>query len=362
MEKMLVSPSPQIRDNISTSKVMTHVLVALCPALAMSAYVFGGRALMLTGFCMITALIWERLCNLIMKRPDSTKDVSALVTGMLLAFNLPVTMPYWQAAIGTFVAIVIVKQLFGGLGQNFAKAFDVQYVNKEGKLEYVWATSWGVSTRLMGALIMAHSDNNGLVLPPKLAPIQVVMVPIYKGEDQLTEIRARFGAIAEQLKAKGISVKIDDRDNVRSGFKFAEYELKGVPVRLAMGPRDMENGTIELVRRDTLEKETVPQEGLVERIEGLMSEIQQNIFSKALAYRESMITRVDTWEEFKEVLDKKGGFVLAHWDGTVETEVAIKDATKATIRCIPFDAPDEEGTCVFSGKPSHRRVLFARSY
>ena len=248
------------------------------------------------------------------------------------------------------------------LGQNFAKAFDVQYVNKEGKLEYVWATSWGVSTRLMGALIMAHSDNNGLVLPPKLAPIQVVMVPIYKGEDQLTEIRARFGAIAEQLKAKGISVKIDDRDNVRSGFKFAEYELKGVPVRLAMGPRDMENGTIELVRRDTLEKETVPQEGLVERIEGLMSEIQQNIFSKALAYRESMITRVDTWEEFKEVLDKKGGFVLAHWDGTVETEVAIKDATKATIRCIPFDAPDEEGTCVFSGKPSHRRVLFARSY
>ena len=248
------------------------------------------------------------------------------------------------------------------LGQNFAKAFDVQYVNKEGKLEYVWATSWGVSTRLMGALIMAHSDNNGLVLPPKLAPIQVVMVPIYKGEDQLTEIRARFGAIAEQLKAKGISVKIDDRDNVRSGFKFAEYELKGVPVRLAMGPRDMENGTIELVRRDTLEKETVPQEGLVERIEGLMSEIQQNIFSKALAYRESMITRVDTWEEFKRVLDEKGGFLSAHWDGTVETEVAIKEATKATIRCIPVDAVDEEGVCVFSGRPSHRRVLFARSY
>ena len=248
------------------------------------------------------------------------------------------------------------------LGQNFAKAFDVQYVNKEGKLEYVWATSWGVSTRLMGALIMAHSDNNGLVLPPKLAPIQVVMVPIYKGEDQLTEIRARFGAIAEQLKAKGISVKIDDRDNVRSGFKFAEYELKGVPVRLAMGPRDMENGTIELVRRDTLEKETVPQEGLVERIEGLMAEIQQNIFSKALAYRESMITRVDTWEEFKRVLDEKGGFLSAHWDGTVETEVAIKEATKATIRCIPVDAVDEEGVCVFSGRPSHRRVLFARSY
>ncbi|MEE0829438.1 MAG: His/Gly/Thr/Pro-type tRNA ligase C-terminal domain-containing protein, partial [Alistipes finegoldii] len=248
------------------------------------------------------------------------------------------------------------------LGQNFAKAFDVQYVNKEGKLEYVWATSWGVSTRLMGALIMAHSDNNGLVLPPKLAPIQVVMIPIYKGDDQLAEIRTRFEAIAAQLKAKGISVKIDDRDNVRSGFKFAEYELKGVPVRLAMGPRDMENGTIELVRRDTLEKQTVSQEGLVERIEGLMTEIQENIYRKALNYRESMITKVDTWEEFKQVLDDKGGFLLAHWDGTVETEVAIKEATKATIRCIPIDALDEEGVCVFSGKPSHRRVLFARSY
>ena len=248
------------------------------------------------------------------------------------------------------------------LGQNFAKAFDVQYVNKEGKLEYVWATSWGVSTRLMGALIMAHSDNNGLVLPPKLAPIQVVMIPIYKGADQLAEIRVRFDAIAAELKAKGISVKIDDRDNVRSGFKFAEYELKGVPVRLAMGPRDMENGTIELVRRDTLEKETVPQEGLAGRIEALMAEIQANIYRKALAYRDSMITRVDTWEEFKRVLDEKGGFVSAHWDGTAETEVAIKEATKATIRCIPVDAVDEEGVCVFSGRPSHRRVLFARSY
>ena len=214
----------------------------------------------------------------------------------------------------------------------------------------------------MGALIMAHSDNNGLVLPPKLAPIQVVMIPIYKGADQLAEIRVRFDAIAAELKAKGISVKIDDRDNVRSGFKFAEYELKGVPVRLAMGPRDMENGTIELVRRDTLEKETVPQEGLAGRIEALMAEIQANIYRKALAYRDSMITRVDTWEEFKRVLDEKGGFVSAHWDGTAETEVAIKEATKATIRCIPVDAPDEEGVCVFSEKPSHRRVLFARSY
>ena len=248
------------------------------------------------------------------------------------------------------------------LGQNFAKAFDVQYVNKEGKLEYVWATSWGVSTRLMGALIMAHSDNNGLVLPPKLAPIQVVMVPIYKTAEQLAAICERFDAIAAELRERGISVKIDDRDNVRPGFKFSEYELKGVPVRLAMGGRDMENGTIELVRRDTLEKETVPQQGLVELIEKLLGEIQENIYRKALTFRDSMITKVDTWEEFKRVLDEKGGFISAHWDGTVETEVAIKDATKATIRCIPLDVVDEEGTCIYSGKPSHRRVLFARSY
>ena len=248
------------------------------------------------------------------------------------------------------------------LGQNFAKAFDVQYVNKEGKQEYVWATSWGVSTRLMGALIMAHSDNNGLVLPPKLAPIQVVMVPIYKSEEQLKAVCERFEAIAAELRAKGISVKIDDRDNVRPGFKFADYELKGVPVRLAMGGRDLENGTVELVRRDTLEKETLPLEGLAEEIGKLLDEIQQNIFRKALDYRDSMITKVDTWEEFRRVLDEKGGFVAAHWDGTVETEVAIKEATKATIRCIPLDVEAEEGTCIFTGKPSHRRVLFARSY
>ena len=248
------------------------------------------------------------------------------------------------------------------LGQNFAKAFDVQYINKEGKLEYVWATSWGVSTRLMGALIMAHSDNNGLVLPPKLAPIQVVLIPIYKGEEQMRQIVERLRTIAEELKSKGLSVKIDDRDNVRSGFKFAEYELKGVPVRLALGPRDLENGTIALVRRDTLEKETIPQAGLTDRVASLMDEIQQNIFRKALDYRNSMITKVDTWDEFVDVLENKGGFISAHWDGTVETEVAIKDATKATIRCIPMDAVEEEGKCVFSGKPSHRRVLFARSY
>ena len=248
------------------------------------------------------------------------------------------------------------------LGQNFAKAFDVQYVNKEGKLEYVWATSWGVSTRLMGALIMAHSDNNGLVLPPMLAPIQVVMVPIYKGQEQLQQIVARFEVIAAELKKRGISVKIDDRDNVRSGFKFADYELKGVPVRLAMGPRDMENGTIELARRDTLTKQTVSQEGLEDLIESLMTEIQENIFQKALSYRNSIITKVDSWDEFKRILEEKGGFISAHWDGTPETEQAIKDATKATIRCIPVDAEPEEGVCVFSGKPSHCRVLFAKSY
>ncbi len=248
------------------------------------------------------------------------------------------------------------------LGQNFAKAFDVQYTTREGKLEYVWATSWGVSTRLMGALIMAHSDNNGLVLPPKLAPIQVVMVPIYKGEEELKNVVEKLRPIAEALEAKGVSVKIDDRDNVRSGFKFAEYELKGVPVRLAMGGRDIANGTIEVARRDTLEKCTMPQEGIVEHIVALLDQIQKGIFEKALNFRNSMITRVDTWDEFCRVLDEKGGFISAHWDGTVETEVAIKEATKATIRCIPLDVEEEEGTCIFSGKPSHHRVLFARSY
>ena len=248
------------------------------------------------------------------------------------------------------------------LGQNFAKAFDVQYTTREGKLEYVWATSWGVSTRLMGALIMAHSDNNGLVLPPKLAPIQVVMVPIYKGEEELKNVVEKLRPIAEALEAKGVSVKIDDRDNVRSGFKFAEYELKGVPVRLAMGGRDIANGTIEVARRDTLEKCTMPQEGIVDHIVALLDEIQNGIFEKALNFRNSMITRVDTWDEFCRVLDEKGGFISAHWDGTVETEVAIKEATKATIRCIPLDVEEEEGTCIFSGKPSRHRVLFARSY
>ena len=248
------------------------------------------------------------------------------------------------------------------LGQNFAKAFDVQYTNREGKLDYVWATSWGVSTRLMGALIMAHSDNNGLVLPPKLAPIQVVMIPIYKGAEELEKIRTRLDEIAAELKAKGISVKIDARDNVRSGFKFAEYELKGVPVRLAIGPRDLAAGTIEVVRRDTLAKETLSQAGIADHIEKLLDEIQTNIYNKALKFREEMTTKVDTYDEFKRVLDEKGGFILAHWDGTPETEEKIKAETKATIRCIPVDAPEEDGVCIISGKPSKRRVLFARAY
>jgi prolyl-tRNA synthetase len=248
------------------------------------------------------------------------------------------------------------------LGQNFAKAFDVTYTNKEGKQEYVWATSWGVSTRLMGALIMAHSDNNGLVLPPKLAPIQVAMVPIYKGDEQLALMKEKMEAIASEMRKLGISVKVDARDNVRSGFKFAEYELKGVPVRLAMGPRDMQNGTIEVARRDTLTKETVSQEGIAQYVANLLEEIQANIFKKALDYRNSMITEVNTWEEFVDVLENKGGFISAHWDGTPETEVAIKEATKATIRCIPLDAKPEEGKCIFSGKPSSCRVLFAKSY
>lgn len=248
------------------------------------------------------------------------------------------------------------------LGQNFAKAFDVTFANKEGKLDYVWATSWGVSTRLMGALIMAHSDNNGLVLPPKLAPIQVVLVPIYKGEEQLEQISGKLNEIAAELKSMGVSVKVDARDNVRSGFKFAEYELKGVPVRLAMGPRDFANGTIELARRDTLTKETLLQEGIAVAVKDLLEEIQNSIFNKALNYRDNMITEVDSYEEFKRVLDEKGGFISAHWDGTVETEEIIKTETKATIRCIPIDAKPEEGKCILTGKPSGCRVLFARSY
>jgi prolyl-tRNA synthetase len=248
------------------------------------------------------------------------------------------------------------------LGQNFAKAFDVKFANKEGREEYVWATSWGVSTRLMGALIMAHSDDNGLVLPPRLAPIQVVIVPVYRALEQLEVISGRVKEIVSQLKAKGISVKFDDNDNKKPGWKFAEYELKGVPVRLAVGPRDLENQTVEVARRDTLEKSTVPLEGIAEYIEKLLDDIQQNIYRKALDFRSNNTVRVDNWEEFKEIAGNKGGFILAHWDGTSETEDQIKNETKATIRCIPLDNVQEDGMCIYSGKPSKQRVIFAVAY
>ena len=247
------------------------------------------------------------------------------------------------------------------LGQNFAKAFDVKFIDKENKLQDVWATSWGVSTRLMGALIMTHSDDNGLVLPPHLAPIQVVIVPVYKTDDQLQEVNKVVEPIVNNLRGMGISVKYDNADNKRPGFKFADYELKGVPVRLVLGARDIENGTVEVMRRDTLEKSSEPLADIENRVKDLLEEIQLNIFTKALKHREEMTFKVDTWDEFKEQIEK-GGFILAHWDGTAETEEKIKEETKATIRCIPMDAPDEEGKCIYSGKPSHRRVIFARNY
>jgi prolyl-tRNA synthetase len=247
------------------------------------------------------------------------------------------------------------------LGQNFAKAFDVTFMNKNNEPEYVWATSWGVSTRLMGALIMAHSDDNGLVLPPRLAPIQVVIVPIYKDESQLEKISERVKPIMDALQDLGISVKYDDADNRRPGFKFADYELKGVPVRLAIGARDLENGTVELMRRDTLEKETLPLDGIVEHIKELLNDIQSNIFKKALDARNSRIRTVETYDEFKEEIEKSG-FILAHWDGTPETEAKIKEETKATIRCIPFDRDTTPGKCMVTGRPSEGRVIFARAY
>ena len=248
------------------------------------------------------------------------------------------------------------------LGQNFAKAFDVKFQDKEGKQELVWATSWGVSTRLMGALIMTHSDDQGLVIPPKLAPIQVVIVPIYKGEEQLQAIGEYLDPYIKELRAAGISVKFDDRDTHKPGFKFNEYELKGVPVRIAIGGRDMENGTFEVARRDTLSKESVAADQLVDTVKGLMEDIQKNLFVKASAFRADHITTVDDYQEFKELLESKGGFFSAHWDGTEETEDRIKEETKATIRCIPMDAKEEEGQCIYSGKPSRRRVLFAKAY
>jgi prolyl-tRNA synthetase len=248
------------------------------------------------------------------------------------------------------------------LGQNFAKAFDVKFTSKEGKLEHVWATSWGVSTRLMGALVMAHSDDQGLVLPPKLAPIQVVIIPIYKGDDDLQKISNFVNELIPQLKGMGISVKYDNRDSQRPGFKFAEYELKGVPIRLAIGGRDMENGTVELARRDTKEKSTVPQDGLAIYIAHLLEEIQENIYNRAHQYRADHITEANSYDEFKALLDGKAGFISAHWDGTAETEKRIKEETKATIRCIPLDNKLEDGLCILTGKPSIQRVLFARAY
>jgi prolyl-tRNA synthetase len=249
------------------------------------------------------------------------------------------------------------------LGQNFAKSFDVQFTNKEGKQEYVWATSWGVSTRLMGALIMAHGDDNGLVLPPALAPIQVVMVPIYRTEEELSAVLAEFDKIKTGLEALGVSVKIDSRDTLRPGFKFAEWELKGVPVRLAIGPRDLENGTVEVHRRDTLTKETMSLEGIGDHIAALLDDIQANIYKKAFDFRGANVEKCDDWEEFKEKITQ-GKFLLCHWDGTAETEQKIKDETKATIRCIPIDSfvCEEEGKDIYSGKPSSQRVVFAIAY
>jgi prolyl-tRNA synthetase len=248
------------------------------------------------------------------------------------------------------------------LGQNFAKAFDVKFSDRDNKLDYVWATSWGVSTRLIGALVMAHSDDDGLVLPPRIAPLQVVIVPIYKGDEQKAAIDTCVQDLMRSLKEMGIRVKYDDNDNARPGWKFAEYEMKGVPLRLAIGARDLENKVVELARRDTREKSTVPLEGLSVRIKQLLEEIQQHLFEKALAYRNNHITPANSWDEFVELLDSKGGFIAAHWDGTAETEEAIKEKTKATIRCIPLDNVQEAGTCILSGKPSSQRVLFARAY
>lgn len=248
------------------------------------------------------------------------------------------------------------------LGQNFAKAFDVKYATKEGGLEYVWASSWGVSTRLMGALIMTHSDDNGLVLPPNLAPIQVVIVPIYKGEEQLAEISVVANRIKQELEQVGVSVKFDDRDNVKPGFKFNDYELKGVPLRIAIGPKDLEKKSVELARRDTLSKTFVPQDELATLIPELLKEIQETLFTKAKDFRNDHVTEVNDFDEFKEVLKTKGGFISAHWDGTSETEDQIKKLTKATIRCIPYDSELQNGSCVFSGNQSSQRVLFAKAY
>lgn len=248
------------------------------------------------------------------------------------------------------------------LGQNFAKAFDVKFADQTGKLDFVWATSWGVSTRLMGALIMAHSDDQGLVIPPKLAPTQVVIVPIYKGEEELKNISEKISVIKKDLESKGIRVKFDDSDKNKPGWKFAEHELKGTPIRLAMGPRDLQNGTIELARRDTKTKESMSQEGLTEKVVEILDLMQKDLFNKAVEFKKAHTFSANTYEEFKKLMDADAGFVMAHWDGTEETEEKIKNETKATIRCIPLDSPIENGVCILTGKPSQRRVLFAKAY
>ena len=248
------------------------------------------------------------------------------------------------------------------LGQNFAKAFDVKFLSKENQLEYVWATSWGTSTRLIGALVMAHSDDQGLILPPKIAPLQVVIVPIYKGDEQKAVIDTKVSEIIKGLKELNISVKYDDADNTRPGWKFAEHEMKGVPVRIAIGARDLQKNVVEIARRDTKEKMTVSMDNLSYFVKNLLDEIQLHLVEKARAYRDEHITKVNNWEEFKKVLNEKGGFISAHWDGTGETEEKIKEETKATIRCIPLDNPQEDGVCIYSGKPSKERVLFAVAY
>ena len=248
------------------------------------------------------------------------------------------------------------------LGQNFAKAFDVTFTNKEGVLDHVWATSWGVSTRLMGALIMAHSDDNGLILPPKLAPVQVVIIPIYKKEEELGRITEKARELKKRLEERGFSVKYDDRDTQKPGWKFAEYELKGVPVRLALGPRDIENATVELTRRDTMEKSTYPADQVENIVEKFLDEIQENMYTRALRFKEENTFTAGTYEEFRDIINNRGGFVLAHWDGTAETEERIKNDTKATIRCIPITPEKEEGKCIVTGNPSRKKVLFARAY
>ncbi len=300
---------------------------------------------------------------------DVYADFAENVMAMPVVKGLKTESERFAGAIDTYCIEALMqdgKALQAGtshfLGQNFAKAFDVTFTSKEGKEELVWGTSWGVSTRLMGALIMAHADDNGLVLPPKLAPTQVVIVPIYKNEEQYDQICTKGKEIMEALKKKGIRVKLDDRDTERPGWKFAEYELKGVPIRMAIGPRDLENGEIELARRDTGEKAQEKMEGVEERVPALLDEIQNNIFQKALSFREQNTRKVDSYDEFKQVLKEKGGFILAHWDGDTKTEEKIKQDTKATIRCIPLDPDAEKGECMVTGKPSERRVIFAKAY